>query len=234
MKNINVNGIEVEVAKKKVKNIRLTIYPSTGAVRISAPLKVSDEFIRQFVESKLKWIEKHKEKILKAERKNERQYISGEDIYLWGRKYKLIVLPSINNKVEISGDNIILHTRENNTLEKRKAIVNQWYRNELKKEIPMLLEKWQNIMGVSAEEFGVKDMKTRWGTCNIRDKRVWINLRLARRPYRCLEYVVVHELTHLLERNHNYIFKAYMSKFLPEWPSVKEELNKFAVEYFDE
>lgn len=234
MKKININGIEVEVIKKKIKNIRLTVYPGTGIVKLSVPMETSDEFITKFIEAKFSWIEKHVHKMKKTKNQKDRLYVSGEVIFLWGKKYNLKVLIHKNKKVEISGDNIVLYVQKDCTFEKRRDIIKEWYREEIKKEVSILLEKWQSIMKVSANSFGIKDMKTRWGTCNVRDKRIWLNLRLARRPYRCLEYVVVHELTHLIERNHNDMFKEYMDRFLPDWRIIKAELNKFNVEYFEE
>lgn len=231
-KIIIINGIEIEVIKKKVKNISLTIYPSTGIVRLSVPVRTSDEMIRKFIESKLSWIEKHHKSVNRA--KKDRQYISDEAIYLWGKKYNLKVLIHKRSRVQIDGDEVRLYVREDCTFEQRRVIIKEWYREELKREIPILLKKWQDIMGVSINSFGVKDMKTRWGTCNIKDKRIWLNLKLAKRPYKCLEYVVVHELTHIFERNHNDVFKRYMDKFMPDWRNIKEELNKFNAQYFEE
>lgn len=109
-----------------------------------------------------------------------------------------------------------------------------WYRRNIKKEIPQLLEKWQKIIGVTASDWGVKNMKTRWGTCNIEDKRIWLNLQLVKKPFECLEYVMVHELVHLLEKNHNKIFISYMDEFLPNWRKIKEELNSLILDYMEE
>ncbi|NTV90617.1 MAG: M48 family metallopeptidase, partial [Clostridiales bacterium] len=123
------------------------------------------------------------------------------------------------------GDKLILKLPPGYSKEKREKLVNEWLRRNLHKEIPALLEKWQPIIGVKILDWGIKNMKTRWGTCNIKARRIWLNLRLAQKPRECLEYVVVHELVHLLERKHNKVFKDYMSRFIPEWKLIKAGLN---------
>ncbi|WP_186429474.1 M48 family metallopeptidase [Clostridium sp. BSD9I1] len=230
MEILIINDIEIQLEKKKIKNIYLRVTAPQGKVQVSAPKNIDNEAIKKFVISKISWIKKHQDKYKYKNQPKQciREYVSGESVYLWGRKYVLEVgYLNKNNDIKINGDKLILQVRENSTVEQREKALNEWYRENIKSEIPKLLEKWQKIIGVTAEEWGVKNMKTRWGTCNVRDKRIWLNLQLAKKPPKCLEYVVVHELVHLLEKSHNNIFVGYMDKFLPSWRAIKKELNTF-------
>ena len=157
-------------------------------------------------------------------------------IIFWGRRYRLeLKYTKKANKVETKGNKLVLTVREASTQEQREKIMNEWYRAELKAKLPALIEKWEKIIGVKTNDFGVKNMRTRWGTCNVKDKRIWINLQLAKKPVACLEYIVVHELVHLLEKNHTPVFIEYMDKFLPGWRVTKDELNGFIMDkYFEE
>lgn len=230
-----VSGVKIEVIKKKIKNMHLSILPPVGDVRISAPLHASDEAIRLFAISKIGWIKKQIEMYISQPRQTERDYVSGESHYLWGRRYRLEVkYTKTANKVEIKSNKLILTIRENSTIEQREKVVNEWYRAELKKRLPALIEKWEGTIGVHANFVGVKNMRTRWGSCKVEDKRVWINLQLAKKPANCLEYIVVHELVHLLEKNHTPMFTEYMNRFLPEWRVVKDELNGFIMDPYTE
>ncbi|MBM7871604.1 putative metal-dependent hydrolase [Clostridium pascui] len=228
MTSLIIDDIEIWVQKKKIKNIYLRVAAPQGRVQVSAPKNMKDEAIKMFLISKMPWIKKHKDKYKNQPKQCIREYVSGESVYLWGKKYALEVLYSNKqNNIKINGDRLILQVRENSTVDQREKLLNEWYRENIKSEIPEYLEKWQKIIGVTAEEWGVKNMKTRWGTCNVRDKRIWLNLQLTKKPPKCLEYVIVHELVHLLEKNHNNIFIGYMDKFMPNWRIIKKELNTF-------
>lgn len=228
MTSLIIDDIEIWVQKKKIKNIYLRVSAPQGRVQVSAPKNMKDEAIKMFLISKMPWIKKHKDKYTNQAKQCIREYVSDESVYLWGRKYVLkVVYSNKNNDIKIDGDRLILQVRENSTVGQREKLLNEWYRENIKSEIPKLLEKWQKIIGVTAEEWGVKNMKTRWGTCNVRDKRIWLNLQLAKRPPKCLEYVIVHELVHLLEKSHNNIFIGYMDEFIPNWRTIKKELNTF-------
>jgi len=234
MTNITVSGIDITVNKKNIKNMHLSVLPPYGVVRISAPVSVDDDTIRLFVISKIGWIKKQREKFNNQARQSKREYIDGESVYVWGKRYRLMIKHGgKKNKVEIKGDRLYLYVREKSTVEQRETALNKWYRNLLKEEVPKLIETWQETMGVKAESWGIKNMKTRWGTCNTTDKRIWINLQLAKKPLPCLEYVVVHELTHLLEKSHNEVFVTYMDKFMPEWRMRKNELNTYILDYMN-
>lgn len=227
MNNIVIGEIDIEILRKNIKNIHLSVHPPDGRVRLAVPEKMDGDAVRIFAISKLAWIKKQKSKFHSQDRQSAREFLSGESHYFLGNRYLLNVLETSGKQyAEISNKkDINLYVRKNSTKEKREKIMLEWYREELKNLIPGYIEKWEPIMGVKVEDFGVKQMKTKWGSCNIGAKRIWINLELAKKTPRCLEYIVVHEMVHLLERKHNDIFKGYMDKFLPNWRSIKAELN---------
>lgn len=231
-----VNGIEIEVTKKDIKNIHLGVYPPDGMVRVAAPKNTTDEKIRLLIISKLRWIKKQKEKFENQERQSKREYVSGESYYLWGERFNLRVIERENaySKVQIENRKYInLYVKYGTQTEKREEIITEWYRKQIKEVIPKLISKWEPILGVDVKEWGVKKMYTKWGTCNYGSGRVWLNLYLAKRPYRCLEYVMVHEMTHLIERTHSDRFKELMDTNYPNWRSVRDELNEFILEAYE-
>lgn len=227
---MKIGDLLIDVVRKDIKNLHLGVYPPNGRVRIASPLRVSDESIRLFAISKLGWIKKKQAKFQAQPRQSPREYVSGESHYFRGDRYLLnVIYHHSTPKVVIRNKTYIdLYVREGSTLEQRERVLTNWYRQQLKTELPNLIAKWQQIIGVSINDWGVKKMKTRWGTCNIQAKRIWLNLELIKKPQHCLEYVIVHELVHLLERNHSDRFKAYMNIFMPNWEFYKEELNCFS------
>jgi len=230
-----VSGVEIEVIKKNIKNMHLSVLPPMGNVRISAPLKASDETIKLFAITKIGWVKKQIEKFENQPRQSEREYVSGESHYIWGQRYRMEIKHiKTANKVEIKVNKLILSVRVNSTQQQRENVMNEWYRAEIKKKLPQLIDKWESIIGVRTSQVGVKKMLTRWGTCNADAKRIWVNLQLAKKPVQCLEYIIVHELVHLLEKNHTTVFVSYMDKFLPNWRVVKDELNSFIMDRYIE
>lgn len=226
MLEIKIQGIPITVEKKKIKNLYLKVVPPDGKVVISAPKRMSQKVIEDFAASKINWIQEKRKKYEKQPQETQLQYISGENIYLWGRSYPLeLRYSNVCNKVMLFEERIVIQVPMDSTSEQRERCLNEWYRIQLKERIPLLIAKWENMIGVQVQDWGVKNMKTRWGTCNTSAKRIWLNLQLAKKKPECLEYVVVHEMTHLLERNHNQRFYGFMDKFLPEWRSIKDELN---------
>lgn len=185
--------------------------------------------------SKLSWIKKEQEKFISQDRQSEREYVSGESYYLWGERYLLRIIEHNGySKVEIENKKYInLYVKKKTTLEQRERILNKWYRNQIKNRIPDLIKKWEPIIGVEVKAWGVRIMRTKWGTCNQEDSRIWLNLQLVKRPPNCLEYVVVHEMIYLIERTHNEKFKELMDKYYPNWRIVRDELNKFILEHLD-
>ncbi len=223
---MQIGNLNVEVRRKAIKNLHISVLPPSGVVRVSAPLKMSDDAVKMAVANRLQWIKKQQRAFKNQARETVREIVSGESHYLWGKRYLLEVLPTTGkHSLEVEHRKIKLFVRPNTDLKKQTAVIESFYRNELKREIAKLLEKWQPKMGVVAKRFGVKKMKTLWGSCNTDTASIWLNLELAKKPPECLEYVVVHELTHLLERHHNARFMAHMDNFLPNWQIIKQRLN---------
>ncbi|MGH2496968.1 MAG: M48 family metallopeptidase [Ktedonobacteraceae bacterium] len=225
---IIVNDFVVDVVRKDIKNLHLGVYPPAGRVRVAAPMRVNDEAVRLFTISRLGWIQRQQAKFAAQERQTTREYVSGESHYYQGHRYLLNVTyrkgaPAIvirNNKI------MDLCARPGSDTAQRERVLTTWYRRRLKEEIAPLIEKWEAAMGVQVAEWSVKQMKTRWGTCNIEARRIWLNLELIKKPVHCLEYIIVHEMIHLLERHHNERFVAHMNTFMPLWQFYREELNR--------
>jgi predicted metal-dependent hydrolase len=235
MEKIEVDNIVVNVVRKNIKNLHLRVYRPTGSVRISAPPRINDETIRSFIVSKIGWIKKHQSKFEAHNRGPDREFVSGESHKYQGQSYLLnVIYHDARPKVEIRDRIYIdLYLKLGSNQLQRQKVMTEWYRSELKKQIPGLIEKWEHIVGVEINDWCVKKMKTRWGACNRQAKRIWINLELAKKPLHCLEFIVVHELTHLIERYHNDRFKALMDGFMPQWRIYKEELDRFGISHND-
>jgi predicted metal-dependent hydrolase len=224
---ITVGGLRIDVVRKPIKNLHMGVYPPNGRVRVAAPVTVSDDAVRLAVVSRMGWIKRQRAKFEAQDRQSERTYVSGESHFFLGRRYRLNVIPhdgaprvSLRNSTTLD-----LHVRESSkTVEREKALQN-WYRRELRGIALPLIQKWAQSVQIAAPEWGIKRMKTKWGSCNIESRRIWLNLELIKKPHHCLEYVIVHEITHLLERHHNDRFVALMDNLLPRWTYIREELN---------
>jgi len=225
--NITVSDIPVEIVRKDIKNIHLGVYPPVGNVRISVPRHITDENVRLAIVSKLSWIKRRKEEFRKQPRQTEREYVAGESHYFQGRRYLLEVIERHGKHSFCLKNNarMLLRVSPDTSKDNRALVVNDWYRKQLKNTIPDLLEKWQPIVGRKAKSWGVKKMKTKWGSCNIEERRIWLNLELAKKSQKCLEYILVHELVHLHERQHNDNFRRLMDKFLPQWRQSRATLK---------
>lgn len=223
---IVLGALEIDLTKKNIKNLHLRVYPPNGRVKITAPLRMDDEAIRRFVMQKLDWIKKQQTKFQTQGLQVDHEFISGESHFVNGKRYLLnVIYAKVKPKVELRNETYLdLYVRVGSTKEQREKVLVEWYRRQLKEQIPGLLETWQRVIGVEIRSWGVKRMKTRWGTCNIAAQRIWLNLELAKKPKQCLEYIIVHELVHLLERHHNARFKTYMDEFMPEWRAIKEDI----------
>lgn len=232
---IKVSGLTVDVVRKDIKNLHLAVYPPMGRVRVAAPLRVSDEAVRLAVVSRLGWIRKQKSKFTSQMRQSEREYVSGESHYFQGQRYRLnVIYQSGAARVNIRNKSTIdLFVPEGSDKEHRERVMLAWYRQHLKEQIPTLIEKWEPALGVRVADWRVKQMKTKWGTCNVEAGRIWLNLELAKKSAQCLEYIVVHEMVHLLERHHNDLFAELMNKFMPQWKLYREELNRSALGHED-
>lgn len=231
---INLGEISIDVFFKDIKNIHLSVHPPSGRVRMSSPHRIKLDTLRIFAISKLSWIKKQQVRMKNQEREAQREFITRESHYYLGKRYLLNVIEHNSSpKVEIKHDTIELYIKPDTSRDKRQTILNEWYRDKLKELIPPYIEKWEKVMKVKVDEWAIKRMKTRWGTCNTKAKRIWINLELAKKPIHCLEYIIVHEMVHLLERHHNERFITYMNNFIPQWKQYRQELNKFPITHTD-
>lgn len=223
-----IAGIEVQVVRKEIKNVHLAVYPPNGRVRVAVPLHVTDDNVRLAVIARLGWIKKQRAAFLAQSRQSEREMVTGESHYVWGRRYLLDVIVRAGRHGVIIKNNthLTLTVNPGATRANRERALNAWYRAEIKQRIPNLLAKWEPIMGETVNEWGVKKMKTKWGSCHIEARRIWLNLELAKKPPECLEYILVHEMVHLLERQHNDAFRAHMDRLLPHWPLHRDVLNQ--------
>lgn len=230
---LQVGGIEAAVLYKPVKNLHLNVLPPAGKVRVTAPQNMNEDAIRTFLATRILWIKKMQAKFKGQERQTPREYVSGETYYFFGKKYKLEVLEKdINPSVEIKGKKKILLTiRPKTNVSKREEIMQNWYRNELRKFLEKAIDKWEKKIGVKADSWGIRRMKTRWGTCNHKKRNIWLNLELAKKPESCIEYVILHEVLHLIEEKHSEKFIALLNKYMPKWKSEKEELNRLILSH---
>ena len=229
---IVISNIPVEVIRKNIKNLHLSVLPPDGRVRVSAPTQLTDEAITMFVRTKLGWIKKQQEKFQLQPRQSERQYVSGETLYVWGKQYFLQVEYSYKgNALTLSGDTAILTVRKESSPKQRESFVNEWYRNRLKQEVAKYLPKWEKTTGLYCSSWQSKYMTTKWGTCNPTSKKIWLNLQLAKKPIECLEYVILHELAHLKVHNHGPEFTAILDQYMPYWREHKRRLNDSTLDY---
>jgi predicted metal-dependent hydrolase len=226
--HIKVSGLVVEVVRKKIKNLHLGVYPPAGRVRVAAPLHISDEAVRLAIITRLPWIKKQRAKFGGQDRQSQREFVSGESHYFMGRRYRLnVVYQKGRSRVVVRNKSTIdLYVREGSNTSQRQRVFLIWCRQQLKALIQPLIDKWESIIGEKVADWGVKQMKTKWGSCNPKAHRIWLNLELIKKPAQCLEYVVVHEIVHFLERRHNDHFGALMDSFMPQWRLYRDELNR--------
>lgn len=224
---ITVSEIPVEVVRKNIKNLHLGVYPPEGNVRISVPAHVTDDNARLAVISRLPWIKRRQEEFKKQPRQSERHYISGESHYFKGKRYILDVIEHKGaHRVALSNNaKIKLYVSAGTSQKNRQLVLDNWYREQMKLDVTALLEKWLPVIDKPLSDWGIKRMKTKWGSCNIKARRIWLNLELAKKSPECLEYILVHELVHLHERNHNENFMRLMDEFLPHWRKFKDTLK---------
>ena len=230
--NVLISDIQIEIIKKDIKNMHLSVLPPDGKVRVSAPNNLSDESIIMFVKTKLGWIKKQQEKFELQPRQSEREYVSGETIYVWGHQYFLQVeYNQKKNSLVLVGNKAILSVRKESTAKQREKFVNEWYRSLLKTEVEKYLPKWEVITGLYCDSWQSKYMTTKWGTCNTSTRKIWLNLQLAKKPIECLEYVILHELAHLKVKNHGPDFVAILDLHMPYWRECKKMLNDSKLDY---
>lgn len=228
---LNISSISIEICKKNIKNMHLYVKPPNGNVTVSAPLSMSDKAIERFIRTKISWIKNQIAKFDNQPRQSEREYVSGETLYVWGKQYYLQTEHGKTPSLKLSGDKAILTVRKESTPKQRENFVREWYRELLKAEIVQLLPKWEKITGLKASGWQTKYMTTQWGTCNTKTGKIWLNLQLAKKSPECLEYVILHELIHLVEKKHNEHFIFLMDKYMPMWREVKMSLNGQILDY---
>ena len=223
---IELDGIPIEILRKPIKNIHLRIYPPDGRVRVSAPIALSLNHIYKQIEAKLVWLHTQRARIQALPPRIEPSLQNGDQQYFLGTPYTLKLIEHPSEKVVKLHNNIIqLHMSPNASTTQKTLLLNRWYQMQMQSLVPDLIKKWQPIMAVNVANWGTKIMKTRWGSCNIRTKHIWLNLVLIKKPIECLEYVLVHEMVHLLEASHNKRFHQLMDHFMPEWQTHKKTLN---------
>lgn len=232
---ITIGGLQIEIIKKKnLKNLYIRVNPPEGNVTVSTPIELSNEDIKLFVLRKLPEITKVRDRMISQERQSKREYVSGEAHYLWGKPYRLqVVYEGTQHKIIKSSTKIIMTVPEGTNAEAKERLLTEWYRQELKRVLESVVIGCEKKTGIHAEEFRIKNMRTRWGTCNIEKRRIWINLQLAKKPMECLEYVVTHELVHLKEKNHTHRFHALVEEYCPTWRDAKKVLATMPLDYME-
>jgi predicted metal-dependent hydrolase len=229
---LELAGIAVDVIRKDIRNVHLSVYPPTGKVRISAPLRMDLATIRLFAIAKLGWMRQQQKKVNAQERETPREYLERESHYLWGRRYLLkIVEKDASPAVELQHSRIVLRLRPGSGPEKKQETLDDWYRTQLKAAVPAVIAKWEPLMGVKVDRVFVQRMKTKWGSCSRTTAAIRLNTDLARKPKECLEYIIVHELAHLREPTHNTRFTTLMDQLLPDWRNRRDQLNQLPVRH---
>ena len=232
METVNLGSMKAEVLRKRIKHMHLGVFPPEGIVRISAPEDVALDTIRVFAISKLAWIKSQQRKMQAQLREPERDYIDRESHYVWGKRYLLKLLEiEAPTSIELQHKKLILKVRPGTSMEKRQVLLDAWYREQVRDAANPLLRRWESIMGVQAGKLLVQRMKTKWGSCNPTTGLIRLNTDLAKKPPEHLEYVVVHELAHLIEASHSERFMATMDKYLPKWRHYRDELNSLPVRH---
>ena len=225
---LEVGGISVEVVRKRIKHLHLGVYPPEGRVRVAAPMRLDDDAVRAAVISRLAWIRRKRAEFARQPRQSRREFVSGESHYFEGRRYRLAVVESTGPTGVRLRNNawMEMRVRPATGREAREAMLYRWYRARLRERVPEILAEWEPRIGVRVADWRIRRMKTRWGTCNAAARRIWLNSELAKKPLPCLEYVVVHEMVHLVEPSHDERFREIMDRAMPGWPLRADELNR--------
>ncbi|MBB0969015.1 M48 family metallopeptidase [Dietzia aerolata] len=223
---LTVRGIDIDVIYKDIKNLHIGVYPPLGRVRVAAPNRLDDDQVRLAVIQRLPWIKRQRDKLRAAERQSEREMVTGESHYVWGirRRLKVVERPG-RAHFEIDGERLVHYVPPGTAAEKRRDLLDKWYRDQLREEVPELIAKWEQTLDVVVPKWTIRRMKTKWGSCNRETRHIWFNVELAKKHPNCLEYIVVHELTHYFERTHGERFTKFMDQYLPDWRSRREQLN---------
>ena len=227
IEQIELGDTSVDVEFKNIKNIHLSVHPPTGRVRIAAPGWMNLETVRLYAISKIDWIKKNQRKFQEQERETPREYLDIESHYLWGKRYLLRVNEADNApSVDLKHNQILLTVRPKSNLDKKEAVLSAWYRDELRKKATPIIAKWELSLGVKVKRCFIQRMKTKWGSCNPQSGNIRLNTELAKKPIECLEYIILHEVVHLLEHHHNEKFTTLLDQYMPNWKQYREELNR--------
>ncbi|HSH49851.1 MAG TPA: SprT family zinc-dependent metalloprotease [Halomonas sp.] len=233
--HIEVSGISVEIRRKAIKNLHVGVYPPDGRVRVAAPRHLDDEAVRLAIVSRLGWIRRQQQGFVRQVRQSAREMVTGESHYFEGWRYRLDVVERLGNpRVRVINNGTLeLRVPPGTDRAGRQQILDRWYRRQLKARITELLPHWEGVVGVKVAECRVKKMKTMWGSCTIQARRIWLNLELVKKSPRCLEYILVHEMVHLLERHHTDRFRGLMDQYMSDWRLRKAELNETPLAHED-
>jgi predicted metal-dependent hydrolase len=223
---LRVAGIDVDVVYKQIKNLHIGVYPPMGRVRVAAPETLGDEQVRLAVVRRLPWIKRQREQLQAVDRQSIREMVTGESHFVWGSRQRLKVIERPGRPhIEIDGDRLLLYVPQGTSIGERRELLDRWYRGQLRHAIPGVIAKWESKMGVHVPMWSIRRMKTKWGSCNRETGHIWFNIELAKKHPDCLEYIVVHEMTHALERGHGERFVNLIDQHLPTWRSLREQLN---------
>ena len=234
-RSINVRGIAVEVVRKQIKNLHVGVYPPHGRVRVAAPLRLDDDAVRLAIIARLAWIRRQQAQFERQDRQSQREFVTGESHYFAGRRYRLDVVEHAGRPTVrlLNNSTMRLSARPGADRDAREAVLERWYRRQLRGQLPALRDQWERQIGVTVADVRIKKMKTLWGSCNVEARRIWLNLELAKKPTSCLAYVLVHEMIHLLEWNHTDRFRSLMDQHLPQWPIYRDQLNYLPLAHED-
>ena len=229
---VQIGSLSLQLNRKAIKNLHISVLPPDGRIRVSAPEQMTETAIRMAVVSRIPWIKKQQRDFAAQPRQSDRDMVSGECHYFWGKRHRLSVIERAGrHEVKVSGGKIHMFVNSGTSVENRALVLAEFYRAQLKTQVEKLIPEWQQRMAVEVADWSVKKMKTKWGSCNVSVKRIWLNLELAKKPPECLEYILVHELVHLLERKHNERFRIYMDKFMPNWRERWNLLNNMPLAF---
>jgi predicted metal-dependent hydrolase len=231
---LTIGGIHVEVVKKAIKNLHLTVHPPQGRVQIVAPERMQLDTIRLYAISKLPWLRRQIAELQAQARESSRAYVNRESHFVWGSRYLLKVIErEAAPTVEVHKRQLMLTIRPGTSEAHRHEILAAWHRAQVRAAVAPLLAKWQRILKVEAKAIFVRQMKTKWGSCKPGKSTIRLNTDLAKKPLACLEYALVHELAHLIEPTHSDRFRAILSRYLPNWPHLRAQLNRAPLAHED-
>lgn len=231
--SLRLGGLEIDVVKKDIKNVHLSVHPPSGRVRIAAPAHMRDDTVRVFAIAKLGWIRQQQNRMRAQEREAPRDMVSRESHWVWGQRLLLVVKEHEAAPTIDLDRRLTLWTRPRSTREMRRAALDAWYRQQLRSAAGPFLEKWERRLGVRSSRLHIQRMRTKWGSCNARSRSIRLNTELAKKPRECLEYIVVHELVHLIEPSHNQRFVDLMNRHMPNWQAYRNRLNRLPVRHED-